>query len=132
LFDIFAEATKNEPLSKRHRKQHVPSSEIDNVQNLTDECKSAMIKSNFDLDPDFDDDDFVFENLEGCQEYERDFTPPPADILEENINETGDSNKSSHAELVPNNVKEKIAMDIGWDDPPMEDVDRMLRDEDEI
>ena len=118
-----------------------------------------MIKSNFDLNPNFDDDDFVFENLdnntnatekvkkpvickqaenledsdyEGCQEYERDFTPPPPDILEEHIDETCDSNKSSLAERVPNNVKEKMAMDIGWDDPPMEDVDRMLEDEDEI
>ena len=79
-------------------------------QTFNDECKNAVMKSNFDLDVEFGDDDFVFENLddnpnaiekarsnittkeedyaeedsdyEGCKEYERDYSPPPDDILD--------------------------------------------------
>ena len=82
-------------------------------ENMMDGRKKEMIKSNFVMDVDFGDDDFIFENLddnpraaenirssvnvneiahlerevdyEGCKEYERKNSPPPDDILDEHL-----------------------------------------------
>ena len=122
------------------------------IANLSNECTKAALSSNFDLELQFGDDDFIFENYddnptaveevrnamkntksmvvtdalpnesgkmqqeeqapdipdnpkeedfveedfdyEGCVEYERDYTPPPDDILDEHLDGAGDSNHS--------------------------------------